>query len=327
MRKPSRAGGIAVGALAVALAAGAFAVIPASAAVTMVTARGCPHRPPRHPAEGRRRKGGRGRASGHHGHQPCVCQLGRVCRQLRDHYLPLRVGAIQRAFPELRRGYRRQRRMVLALGRTGRPAVHVIHGRADRLARGCNGTTPVYIPFWEMFPNGPGYPGIAVHPGDAISLAVFYNKPARGKFTLAFSAPPTASTSPAPGPARPAPPAYATAPRRSARHPSIPPHRPSCRWPTSRPQVSAMSPSPTPPARTAAGCSPRTGTPTGSPRWPATAPTSPSPEAPSLPDPSSTARPGWPSSATSPTSGGRPTAEQAPAETQEPHPHRPDLAS
>src|SRR6266550_4842824 len=37
MRKPSRAGGVAVGALAVALTAGAFAVAPASAAVTTVT--------------------------------------------------------------------------------------------------------------------------------------------------------------------------------------------------------------------------------------------------------------------------------------------------
>src|SRR5262245_23498038 len=42
MRKPSRAGGVAVGALVVALTAGAFAFAPASGAVTTVTSSGVP---------------------------------------------------------------------------------------------------------------------------------------------------------------------------------------------------------------------------------------------------------------------------------------------
>jgi hypothetical protein len=54
------------------------------------------------------------------------------------------------------------------------------------LLAGCNGTTPVYAPFWEMFPNAPGYPSITVNAGDAISVSVYYNRSTR-KFTLTFS--------------------------------------------------------------------------------------------------------------------------------------------
>jgi hypothetical protein len=50
----------------------------------------------------------------------------------------------------------------------------------------CNGTTPVYAPFWEMFPNAPGYPSITVNAGDTISMSVYYNRSTR-KFTLTFS--------------------------------------------------------------------------------------------------------------------------------------------
>ena len=54
------------------------------------------------------------------------------------------------------------------------------------LLAGCNGTTPVYAPFWEMFPNAADEPNITVNAGDAISLSVYYNRSAR-KFTLTFS--------------------------------------------------------------------------------------------------------------------------------------------
>jgi hypothetical protein len=54
------------------------------------------------------------------------------------------------------------------------------------LLAGCNGTTPVYAPFWEMFPNAPRYPSITVKPGDKISVSVYYNRSTR-KFTLTFS--------------------------------------------------------------------------------------------------------------------------------------------
>jgi hypothetical protein len=53
---------------------------------------------------------------------------------------------------------------------------------------GCDGTstTPVYAPFWEMFPNAANEPNIPVNPGDVINLSVYYNKSTR-KFTLTFS--------------------------------------------------------------------------------------------------------------------------------------------
>jgi len=56
------------------------------------------------------------------------------------------------------------------------------------LLAGCDGTstTPVYAPFWEMFPNAANEPNIPVSPGDTISLSVFYNRSTR-KFTLTFS--------------------------------------------------------------------------------------------------------------------------------------------
>ena len=56
------------------------------------------------------------------------------------------------------------------------------------LVAGCDGTstTPVYAPFWEMFPNAANEPNIPVSPGDTISLSVFYNRSTR-KFTLTFS--------------------------------------------------------------------------------------------------------------------------------------------
>ncbi len=54
------------------------------------------------------------------------------------------------------------------------------------LLAGCNGTTPEYAPFWEMFPNAPGYPSITVNPGDTISVSVYYNRSTR-KFSLTFS--------------------------------------------------------------------------------------------------------------------------------------------
>ena len=54
------------------------------------------------------------------------------------------------------------------------------------LLAGCNGTTPVYAPFWEMFPNAPGYPSITVSANDTISLSVYYNRSTR-KFSLTFS--------------------------------------------------------------------------------------------------------------------------------------------
>jgi len=55
------------------------------------------------------------------------------------------------------------------------------------LVAGCeNSTTPVLAPFWQMLPLGPRFPSIAVHPGDAISMHVFFN-PSDHRFTVSFS--------------------------------------------------------------------------------------------------------------------------------------------
>src|SRR6266576_1454618 len=128
MRRPSRAAGVAVGALAVALTAGAFAFAPASAAVTTVTSSKVP--------------------------------------------ASIRPSSPLRAVGPGPGGFRSTSTTVEQIG----------------LLAGCDGTstTPVYAPFWEMFPNAANEPGITVNPGDATSLSVYYNKSTR-KFTLTFS--------------------------------------------------------------------------------------------------------------------------------------------
>jgi hypothetical protein len=50
----------------------------------------------------------------------------------------------------------------------------------------CNGSTPIYEAWWEMFPNGMHLVSLAVHPGNAINMSVNYNSSTHA-FTLTLS--------------------------------------------------------------------------------------------------------------------------------------------
>jgi len=194
MRKPSRAGGVAVGALAVALTAGAFAFAPASGAVTTVASSGVPASiRPSTPLK----------ATG--------AGLGAIAAATRA-AAATSVTNVQAAnwagyaasFGTTTFRFVSARFTVPTVDCTGVTATdgawssHWVGLDGFRsssstveqtgLLAGCDGTstTPVYAPFWEMFPNGPHYPSITVKPGDAISVSVYYNRSTR-KFTLTFS--------------------------------------------------------------------------------------------------------------------------------------------
>jgi hypothetical protein len=190
MRKPFRAGGVAVGALAVALTAGAFTFAPSSAAVTTVTSAKVP---------GSIRPGTPLKAVG--AGAPAAASAATAATAV------TKLQAVNWA------GYASSLRTttfrfvsahftVPALDCTGVAAPNVAWAahwagldgfRATSttveqtgVVEACNGTTPQYRAFWEMFPNAPGYPSITINPGDTVSMAVFYNRFTR-KFTLTFS--------------------------------------------------------------------------------------------------------------------------------------------
>jgi peptidase A4-like protein len=53
----------------------------------------------------------------------------------------------------------------------------------DGILAACQGTTPAYAAWYEMFPQPPVYPDITIRPGDSILASVYYNSSTR-KFTL-----------------------------------------------------------------------------------------------------------------------------------------------
>ena len=193
MRKPSRAGGVAVAALAVAMTAGAFAFAPASPAVTTATSSKVPASiRPGTPLQAV----GVGAAPG----AAAVASAATSVTSLQSANwagyaaslgtTTFRFVSAQFTVPTVDctgvtapngawsghwvglDGFRSTSTTVEQIG----------------LVAGCDGTstTPVYAPFWEMFPNAANEPNIPVSPGDTISLSVFYNRSAR-KFTLTFS--------------------------------------------------------------------------------------------------------------------------------------------
>jgi hypothetical protein len=194
MRKPSRAGGVAVGALAVALTASAFAFAPASGAVTTVASSGVPASiRPSTPLK----------ATG--------TGLGAIAAATRaaaatsvTNVQAVNWAGYAASFGTTTFRFVSARFTVPTVDCTGVTAtdgawsshwVGLDGFRASSatveqtgLLAGCDGTstTPVYAPFWEMFPNAPHYPSITVKPGDAISVSVYYNRSTR-KFTLTFS--------------------------------------------------------------------------------------------------------------------------------------------
>jgi hypothetical protein len=192
MRKPFRAGGVAVGALAIALSAGAFAFAPASATVTTVTSSKVPASI--RPGTPLQVVGaGPGAAASAATAATSVTSLQSVnwagytasfgtttFRFVSAHFTVPTVDCT---------GVTAANGAWLGhwVGLDGFRSTSTTVEQVGLLA-GCDGTstTPVYAPFWEMFPNAANEPGITVNPGDAISLSVYYNKSTR-KFTLTFS--------------------------------------------------------------------------------------------------------------------------------------------
>jgi len=189
MRKPFRAGGVAVGALAVALTAGAFAFAPASAAVTTVTGAKVPASiQPSTPlkAVGAGPGAAASLATSVTSLQSAnwagyAASLGTTT--FRFVSAKFTVPTVDCTGVTAANGAWSGHWVGLDGFRSTSTTVEQIG-----LLAGCDGTstTPVYAPFWEMFPNAANEPSITVNPGDAISLSVYYNKSTR-KFTLTFS--------------------------------------------------------------------------------------------------------------------------------------------
>jgi hypothetical protein len=187
MRKPFRAGG--VGALAVALTAGAFAFAPASAAVTTVTGAKVPASiQPSTPlkAVGAGPGAAASLATSVTSLQSAnwagyAASLGTTT--FRFVSAQFTVPTVDCTGVTAANGAWSGHWVGLDGFRSTSTTVEQIG-----LLAGCDGTstTPVYAPFWEMFPNAANEPSIPVNPGDTISLSVYYNKSTR-KFTLTFS--------------------------------------------------------------------------------------------------------------------------------------------
>ena len=189
MRKPFRAGGVAVGALAVALTAGAFAFAPASAAVTTVTGAKVPASiQPSTPLKAV--GGGPGAAASLATSVTSLQSANWAGYAASLGTTTFRFVSAQFTVPTVdctgvtaANGAWSGHWVGLDGFRSTSTTVEQIG-----LLAGCDGTstTPVYAPFWEMFPNAANEPSIPVNPGDTISLSVYYNKSTR-KFTLTFS--------------------------------------------------------------------------------------------------------------------------------------------
>jgi hypothetical protein len=187
MRKPSRAAGVAVGALAAALTAGAFALVPASAAVSAVTSSKVPAAI--QPSTPLRAVGaGPGAAASVATSVTSLQSVNWAGYAASLGTTTFRFVSAQFTAPTLD--------CTGVTAASGAWSAHWVGLDGFRststtveqtgLLAGCNGTTPVYAPFWEMFPNAPGYPSITVNAGDTISMSVYYNRSTR-KFTLTFS--------------------------------------------------------------------------------------------------------------------------------------------
>ena len=50
----------------------------------------------------------------------------------------------------------------------------------------CNGGTPRYAAWYEMFPRFPVYPGIAIRPGDSVTVSLFFQR-STGRFTIVLT--------------------------------------------------------------------------------------------------------------------------------------------
>src|SRR5215471_15042243 len=194
MRKPFRAGGVAVGALAAALTAGAFAFAPASAAVSTATTVTSSKVPASiQPGTPLRAVGGVPNAATTSSAIAAITNL----RALNWAGYAVSLGTTTFRFVSAQftvptvdctgvtapNGAWSGHWVGLDGFRSSSTTVEQIG-----LLAGCDGTspTPIYQPFWEMFPNAANEPNIPVDAGDSISLSVYYNKSTR-KFTLTYS--------------------------------------------------------------------------------------------------------------------------------------------
>jgi len=191
MRKPSRAGGVAVAALAVAMTAGAFAFAPASPAVTTATSSKVPASiRPGTPLQAVGVGAAPGAAAAAATSVTSLQSSNWAGYAASFGSTTFRFVSAQFTVPTVDctgvtdtdgawsghwvglDGFRSTSTTVEQIG----------------LVAGCDGTstTPIYAPFWEMFPNAANEPNIPVSPGDVINLSVYYNKSTR-KFTLTYS--------------------------------------------------------------------------------------------------------------------------------------------
>jgi peptidase A4-like protein len=194
MRKPFRAGGVAVGALAAALTAGAFAFAPASATVTTATTvTGSKVPASIQPGTPLRAVGGGQGAAVSASALGAVTNLqalnwagyaaSRGTTTFRFVSAEFTVPTVDCTGVTAASGAWSGHWIGLDGFRTSSSTVEQVG-----VIAGCtDSTTPVYQAFWEMFPNAANSPtSIHIQPGDAISMSVYYNRSTR-QFTLTFS--------------------------------------------------------------------------------------------------------------------------------------------
>jgi len=187
MRKPFRAGGVAVGALAVALTAGAFTFAPASGAVTTVTSSGVPTSI--RPSSPLKAVGaGPGAAASAITAITKFQSVNWAGYAASRGTTTFRFVSAQFTAPPLDCTGVTATNGAWSAHWVGLDGFRANSATVEQtgLVAACNGTTPVYAPFWELFPNAPQYPKITVSAGDKINISVFYNRSTR-KFSLTFS--------------------------------------------------------------------------------------------------------------------------------------------
>ena len=192
MRKPFRAGGVAVGALAVALTAGAFAFAPASPAATTATSSGVP-------ASIRPGTPMKAVGTGSAAAASTINAVNSVTSVRSSNWAGYAASFRTTTFRFVSAQFTMP--SVDCTGVTAASGAWSAHWvgldgyRANSftveqigvIARCADSTTAVYQAFWEMFPNPANMPlSITVTPGDKISMSVFYNRSTH-KFSLTFS--------------------------------------------------------------------------------------------------------------------------------------------
>ena len=190
MRKPSRAVGVAVGALAVALSAGAFAFAPASAAAPTVASWKVPGSirpgtPLKAVGAGARAAASAAAAATSVTNLQAVNWAGYASSLGTTTF---RSVSAQFTVPTLDCTGVTAPNGAWAAHWVGLDGFRANSATVEHtgVVEVCNGATAQYAAFWEMFPLAPGQPSITVNPGDTIKVSVNYSRSTR-KFSLTFS--------------------------------------------------------------------------------------------------------------------------------------------